>query len=187
MRVARAGRYVRRDARLSPNSRFWRVRTRFGPPATVRRCRGECRFVLAAVWRDCMRCVRGAGTSCDSWCHSPIDLMIPGACGYAGGRFIWFAGDRVRWMVDKRLNTKKASDYSEAFNSVELRGFEPLTLSMPWRCATSCAIAPMSALQTLYKIQHRAESCNSRRVGHVVEESPGRMPHRLFRSVRPIA
>ena len=126
-------------------------------------------------------------TSCDSWCHSPIDLMIPAACGYAGGRFIWFAGDRVRWMVDKRLNTKKASDYSEAFNSVELRGFEPLTLSMPWRCATSCAIAPMSALQTLYKIQHRAESCNSRRVGHVVEESPGRMPHRLFRSVRPIA
>ena len=39
---------------------------------------------------------------------------------------------------------KKASDYSEAFNSVELRGFEPLTLSMPWRCATSCAIAPWS-------------------------------------------
>ena len=70
---------------------------------------------------------------------------------------------------------------------VELRGFEPLTLSMPWRCATSCAIAPMSALQTLYKIQHRAESCNSRRVGHVVEESPGHMPHGLFRSVRPIA
>ena len=28
--------------------------------------------------------------------------------------------------------------------SVELRGFEPLTLSMPWRCATSCAIAPWS-------------------------------------------
>ena len=70
--------------------------------------------------------------------------MIPAACGYAGGRFIWFAGDRVRWMVDKRLNTKKASDYSKAFNSVELRGFEPLTLSMPWRCATSCAIAPWS-------------------------------------------
>ena len=70
--------------------------------------------------------------------------MIPAACGYAGGRFIWFAGDRVRWMVDKRLNTKKASDYSEAFNSVELRGFEPLTLAMPWRCATSCAIAPWS-------------------------------------------
>ena len=28
--------------------------------------------------------------------------------------------------------------------TVELRGFEPLTLSMPWRCATSCAIAPWS-------------------------------------------
>ncbi len=26
--------------------------------------------------------------------------------------------------------------------SVELRGFEPLTPSMPWRCATSCATAP---------------------------------------------
>ena len=25
---------------------------------------------------------------------------------------------------------------------VELRGFEPLTPSMPWRCATSCATAP---------------------------------------------
>ena len=76
--------------------------------------------------------------------------MIPAACGYAGGRFIWFAGDRVRWMVDKRLNTKKASDYSEAFNSVELRGFEPLTLSMPWRCATSCAIAPFSVVGPLF-------------------------------------
>ena len=28
--------------------------------------------------------------------------------------------------------------------SVELRGFEPLTPSMPWRCATSCATAPRS-------------------------------------------
>ena len=27
-------------------------------------------------------------------------------------------------------------------NLVELRGFEPLTPSMPWRCATSCATAP---------------------------------------------
>ena len=27
-------------------------------------------------------------------------------------------------------------------NFVELRGFEPLTPSMPWRCATSCATAP---------------------------------------------
>src|ERR671928_131024 len=26
---------------------------------------------------------------------------------------------------------------------VELRGLEPLTPSMPWRCATSCATAPL--------------------------------------------
>ena len=31
---------------------------------------------------------------------------------------------------------------SSLVRGVELRGFEPLTLSMPWRCATSCAIAP---------------------------------------------
>ena len=64
--------------------------------------------------------------------------MIPAACGYAGGRFIWFAGDRVRWMVDKRLNTKKASDYSEAFNSVELRGFPPYVGIPPFfRCVVT--------------------------------------------------
>jgi hypothetical protein len=28
---------------------------------------------------------------------------------------------------------------------VELRGLEPLTPSMPWRCATSCATAPREA------------------------------------------
>ncbi len=27
-------------------------------------------------------------------------------------------------------------------NRVELRGFEPLTSSMPWKRATNCAIAP---------------------------------------------
>jgi site-specific DNA recombinase len=32
---------------------------------------------------------------------------------------------------------------------VELRGLEPLTPSMPWRCATSCATAPESALTGL--------------------------------------
>src|SRR5262245_61700832 len=29
------------------------------------------------------------------------------------------------------------------FYLVELRGFEPLTPSMPWRCATNCATAPL--------------------------------------------
>ena len=32
--------------------------------------------------------------------------------------------------------------------SVELRGFEPLTPSMPWRCATSCATAPRTLART---------------------------------------
>jgi hypothetical protein len=32
------------------------------------------------------------------------------------------------------------------YYSVELRGFEPLTPSMPWRCATSCATAPVSPI-----------------------------------------
>ncbi len=31
---------------------------------------------------------------------------------------------------------------------VELRGLEPLTPSMPWRCATSCATAPCPACRT---------------------------------------
>lgn len=30
---------------------------------------------------------------------------------------------------------------------VELRGLEPLTPSMPWRCATSCATAPCLTAQ----------------------------------------
>ena len=33
---------------------------------------------------------------------------------------------------------------------VELGGFEPPTLSMPWRCATSCAIAPFSIVGPLF-------------------------------------
>ena len=39
--------------------------------------------------------------------------------------------------------------YSIKHLIVELRGFEPLTLSMPWRCATSCAIAPFSFIRSL--------------------------------------
>ena len=52
---------------------------------------------------------------------------------------------------------------------VELRGFEPLTLSMPWRCATSCAIAPKSALQTLYNIHRKHKSRKFRRVARTEE------------------
>ena len=52
---------------------------------------------------------------------------------------------------------------------VELRGFEPLTLSMPWRCATSCAIAPysfISSLRTSYTIRRNAERRKTWRVAH---------------------
>lgn len=46
------------------------------------------------------------------------------------------------WISD--LGMKKGFQIPLKTLSVELRGFEPLTLSMPWRCATSCAIAPWS-------------------------------------------
>ena len=35
---------------------------------------------------------------------------------------------------------------------VELRGFEPLTPSMPWRCATNCATAPSSSSRGLVEL-----------------------------------
>ena len=39
-------------------------------------------------------------------------------------------------------NTRRAA-ISRGSQPVELGGFEPPTPSMPWRCATSCAIAPV--------------------------------------------
>ena len=51
---------------------------------------------------------------------------------------------------------------------VELGGFEPPTLSMPWRCATSCAIAPFfncwPVVRTSYTLRRDADSGNTRRV-----------------------
>ena len=41
-----------------------------------------------------------------------------------------------------RAEADKAVGIAAAGECVELRGFEPLTPSMPWRCATSCATAP---------------------------------------------
>lgn len=71
------------------------------------------------------------------------------------------------WISD--LGMKKGFRKSPETLSVELRGFEPLTLSMPWRCATSCAIAPKSALQTLYNIHRRHKSRKFRRVARTEE------------------
>ena len=55
---------------------------------------------------------------------------------------------RQRHMQYKTQINEKASGEPEAL-LVELRGFEPLTLSMPWRCATSCAIAPNGTTESL--------------------------------------
>ncbi len=38
---------------------------------------------------------------------------------------------------------------------VELRGLEPLTPSMPWRCATSCATAPCDHSQVFHQVPPR--------------------------------
>ena len=41
-----------------------------------------------------------------------------------------------------RLEALVHAQGSSKATMVELRGFEPLTPSMPWKCATSCATAP---------------------------------------------
>ena len=41
---------------------------------------------------------------------------------------------------------------------VELRGFEPLTSSMPWKRATNCAIAPIFLCGTKKKITRRPDN-----------------------------
>ena len=55
---------------------------------------------------------------------------------------VWGRDGNGMWI--KELHMKKGFRINQKPLSVELRGFEPLTLSMPWRCATSCAIAPWS-------------------------------------------
>src|SRR5947208_16167470 len=41
-----------------------------------------------------------------------------------------------------KIKKGRSQDRNRPLTCVELRGFEPLTPSMPWRCATSCATAP---------------------------------------------
>jgi hypothetical protein len=53
---------------------------------------------------------------------------------------------------------------------VELRGFEPLTPSMPWRCATSCATAPAGSADPADPSQHTAAP--------VYKTLAGSRPHR---------
>ena len=49
---------------------------------------------------------------------------------------------------------------------VELGGFEPPTLSMPWRCATSCAIAPSEAIRFMGV---EIPTTNQRRNHHIMQ------------------
>jgi hypothetical protein len=48
---------------------------------------------------------------------------------------------RMKRATHRRQPEKSFPEFGED-PLVELRGFEPLTPSMPWRCATSCATAP---------------------------------------------
>ena len=50
-----------------------------------------------------------------------------------------WAADANKARTSTNVSVGKGSSLVRA---VELRGFEPLTPSMPWRCATNCATAP---------------------------------------------
>ena len=71
---------------------------------------------------------------------------------------------------------------------VELGGFEPPTLSMPWRCATSCAIAPFSIVSPFLNLVYITTGSCIMQIG----VSPNDIGviwrhhnHRLFRSTFP--
>ena len=67
------------------------------------------------------------------------------SCAIAPNEAIRFMGV-VRPAMNQRRNHQMHADGFV----VELGGFEPPTLSMPWRCATSCAIAPFSIVGPLF-------------------------------------
>lgn len=53
----------------------------------------------------------------------------------------------LAWAQDSnkaRTDTIDDGQGSSLVHGVELRGFEPLASSMPWKRATNCAIAPVS-------------------------------------------
>jgi DNA-3-methyladenine glycosylase I len=64
-----------------------------------------------------------------------------------------------QWRLGEAHPNEKRPTESVAFGWVELRGFEPLTPSMPWRCATNCATAPYRVVPVgtalLYATQRR--------------------------------
>ena len=61
--------------------------------------------------------------------------------------------EAIRFMgVTRPATNQRRNHHITRFDGfvVELGGFEPPTLSMPWRCATSCAIAPFSIVGPLF-------------------------------------
>ena len=61
--------------------------------------------------------------------------------------------EAIRFMgVTRPTTNQRRNHHITRFDGfvVELGGFEPPTLSMPWRCATSCAIAPFSIVGPLF-------------------------------------
>ena len=67
------------------------------------------------------------------------DRVAAVVVGEAGTR-----SPRPPWSVSRRDDEGRSPGGTGLVSSfsVELRGLEPLTPSMPWRCATSCATAP---------------------------------------------
>src|SRR5699024_5059676 len=61
-------------------------------------------------------------------------------------------------QVPNRLN-RILGRGSGPMRVVELRGFEPLTSSMPWKRATNCAIAPL----TMFSLDDPKSKCE---IGH---------------------
>ena len=62
--------------------------------------------------------------------------------------------EAIRFMgVTRPAMNQRRNHHITRFDGfvVELGGFEPPTLSMPWRCATSCAIAPFSIVVPLFE------------------------------------
>lgn len=103
-----------------------------GEPS-MKRADGPAPGSAARSWcsRSCLRSCSwlGTATPCDSWRLLCCD---DAPCPWSARR----TGVQTQKMSGHRINGVPT------FPTVEVRGFEPLTFSMPWRRATNCAIPP---------------------------------------------
>ena len=106
------------------------------------------------------------------------------SCAIAPSEAIRFMGVEIPTMNQRRNHHIMQPD---GF-IVELGGFEPPTLSMPWRCATSCAIAPFSIVSPFLNLVYITTGSCILQIG----VSPNDIGviwrhhnHRLFRSTFP--